>query len=103
MNTLIAFSHELHHLTGLLPGADPIPPGTGGTLPAGVADKVNNLLYVLRWVGGVVAMIGLVMVGMSWMISHRRAAGGEKAGPLGWWAAGALLVGAAASIAGWML
>lgn len=91
--------HHLYALASRLPGLnDPNP-----AAPPGVEDKVNKLLGFLKFGGIVVAVIGLIMIGASWMISHRNGDGDEKTQRLLWWGAGAIMIGSAVSIAGWVI
>lgn len=103
MSHLLLTAHEfLVHLAQIVP-ADLGIDDTGAVAPDGVRAKVSTIIAAARWVGGVIAVLGLIGIGITWMINNQRHAAGEKAGALGWWAGGAILLGACITLAGWLI
>ncbi len=67
--------------------------------PPGVQEKVET---ITGWVTSIItalAVIGLLIIGGTMFFQNRRGEGSETGGRLGWWAAGCVLIGAAAQIA----
>ncbi|MEL7978383.1 hypothetical protein AAG589_21130 [Isoptericola sp. F-RaC21] len=103
MHTLGAAHDTVQHLAAVLP-MDLDIPDKGSIAPgADAKDKAGTLIGALRWIGGALALVGLILIACEFLIPSRRRDAGEKAGNLGWWAAGAFMLGAVFSIVGWIL
>lgn len=69
----------------------------GSNQPPG-GDKFLTAASWVKWGCGLACVVGLVVVGATMAIQHRRGTTGEHAGALGAVAAGSILVGVAAGV-----
>ena len=93
MNQLLALAMTSPILAAV-PDPSPIqPPGTGG---------VNTILGWLMWIGLAVAVGALIAVGILVAVSLRRGEGGHVAGTVMMPLLGAIIIGAAAAIIGFL-
>ncbi|MFT8395948.1 hypothetical protein [Propionibacterium sp.] len=85
---------QLQALNADVPNPDPVqPPGTGG---------VVTLLGWLKWGGLVMCIAGLIAAGGMMAIKYHRGEGGEQAGWIGKALIGVIVIGAAASMVGFL-
>lgn len=62
---------------------------------------LGTLLGLLKYIGGAAAIAGLLRIGIGAAVAKKRGHGGGETGEeLAYWAVGAVLIGSAASIAG---
>lgn len=79
---------------GGVPNPAPIqPPGTGG---------ISTLLGWLRWVGLAVCVAGLMAAGAMMSIQSHRGEGGQHVARIGMGLGGVIVIGAAASLVGFL-
>lgn len=68
-----------------IPNPGPVqPPGTGG---------VTTVISWAKWIGYVVAGLGIIFIAIRMAIQHRRGEGGEHLGALGWVVGAVILIG----------
>ncbi len=78
-----------------IPNPDPAP-------PPGVEGPVGVLLGWLKWGGLAVAVAGIMVIGAKLAINQRRGEAAGELGQLGFVAIGVIILGAAASIVGFL-
>lgn len=86
--------HLLAQLHALVILAAPDP---GSNQPPG-GDKFTLAASWIKWAGGLGCVVGLIVVGVTMAVQHRRGTSGEHAGALFSVAAGSIVVGAAAAL-----
>ncbi|MFI6205546.1 hypothetical protein ACIBAI_04010 [Streptomyces sp. NPDC051041] len=74
--------------------ADPVPQ-PGRNAPPELADKVNDVLGIVAWVGTAAGVAGVLITGAMMAISMRRGEGSEHMGRLGMVLGGCVLVATA--------
>lgn len=74
------------------------------TKPLCMPDQVTTVMDTAKFwttlIGGSLAVVGLILIGIGMFFQHRRGDGGEVMKSMGWWIAGALILGTAGVIAG---
>lgn len=94
MSLLASVTEVVTNLPMPVPNPSPIqPPGT---------DGINTILGWLKWGGLAVAVGGIIAIGVMMTIPSRRHDGGEAVGHLGKALGGVILIGAAASLIGFL-
>ncbi|TYC96598.1 hypothetical protein FQ377_13805 [Arthrobacter echini] len=86
----------MNHLSPLSRIAVPSAPRP---MPQGVQDGLDTIIFWVQTVGGSLAVVGLMVLAIGLFFAHRGGQGGEFMAKVGWWAAGASLLGLAAIIA----
>ncbi|NQX10405.1 hypothetical protein HQQ80_02065 [Microbacteriaceae bacterium VKM Ac-2855] len=84
----------------VLPGVVP-DPGPGG-MPPGF-EAFTTVMGWAKWVGLGVAVVGLIILGVTMTVSARRGEGGEIGGWLGRLLVGVIIVSAAFTIVGFLM
>lgn len=69
-------------------------------LPGQVTTVMDTAKMWTLLIGGGLAVVGLAMLGIGMFFQHSRGDGGDAMRKMGWWIAGALIVGCAGVIAG---
>ena len=74
------------------------------TKPLCLPNQVNTVMDTAKFwatlIGGALAVVGLILIGIGMFFQHRRGDGGEVMKSMGWWIGGALILGTAGVIAG---
>lgn len=92
----------LAHSLDLLSSVPAAIPDPGPVAPPGFAGPVRIILGWVKWIGLIVAVLGVIIIGAKLAINVRR---GEAAGELGgllYVGLGCILIGAAASLVGFL-
>lgn len=95
MSLIAATAEVLVSLPLAIPDPDPVP-------PPGFEGPVGVILSWVKWLGLIVAVLGIVIIGGKMAINVRR---GEAAGELGqllYVGLGCILIGAAVSLVGFL-
>jgi len=69
-------------------------------MPQAMTDAMDTAKFWTLGVAVVLAVIGLILIGVGMFFQHRRGDGGEMLKSLGWWIGGVITVAAAAAIVG---
>jgi hypothetical protein len=77
-------------------------PKTGGSLPSGLAAKVEQALGLIAWVGTAAGVVGILATGAVMAISHKRGESSEHMSRLGMVLGGCILVALAGPIVTWV-
>lgn len=94
MSLLISTIHTLSTVVAALPDPEPAaPPGFG---------KVTDILGWAKWAGLIVAILALVGAAVALMFNARRGEGGEHLKTIVLILVGVMIIGAAASIVGFI-
>lgn len=79
-------------LPAQIPNPSPVqPPGTDGLI---------TVMGWIKWIGYIVAVIGIIVAAIMMFVSSRRGEGGEHMGRLGWIFGGIILIGCASGLVG---
>ena len=89
-------------LVSLLPHLAAVPDPGAGTMPPGFA-AFTTVMGWAKYVGLGIAVVGLIMLGVSLTISARRGEGGEIGGWLGRLLIGVIIISAAFTIVGFLV
>jgi uncharacterized membrane protein len=100
MSVLAATAPVVSLLPHLLAGGVPDP--GAGTMPPGFG-AFTTVMGWAKWVGLGIAVVGLIMLGVSLTISARRGEGGEIGGWLGRLLIGVIIISAAFTIVGFLV
>ena len=96
----LALTSELITAAGAL-GAVVPDPGPGG-MPPGF-EAVTTVMGWAKWVGLGVAVVGLIILGVTMTVSARRGEGGDIGGWLGRLLVGVIVISAAFTIVGFLM
>ncbi|WBB55271.1 hypothetical protein [Verrucosispora sp. WMMD573] len=77
-------------------------PSIGGSLPDGLATKVEQALGLIAWVGTAAGVVGILATGAVMAISHKRGESSEHMSRLGMVLGGCILVAMAGPIVSWL-
>ncbi|MBX7265055.1 hypothetical protein KIF24_02600 [Micromonospora sp. Llam7] len=77
-------------------------PETGGSLPEGLAEKVEQALGLVAWIGTAAGVVGVLATGAVMAISHKRGESSEHMSRLGMVLGGCILVAMAGPIVTWL-
>ncbi len=77
-------------------------PDSNGSLPAGLADKVEQALGLISWAGTAAGVVGVLVTGAVMAISHKRGESSEHMSRLGMVLGGCILVAMAGPIVTWV-
>ncbi|MCJ1685331.1 hypothetical protein C5C36_13830 [Rathayibacter sp. AY1G1] len=100
MSALLAATTDILTTAGAL-GAVVPDPGPGG-MPPGF-EAFTTVMGWAKWVGLGVAVVGLIILGVTMTVSARRGEGGEIGGWLGRLLVGVIIVSAAFTIVGFLM
>lgn len=84
-----------NHLVNLATGtitADPAP------LPSEVQDSLDTVQFWVQAIGGSLAVIGLMIIGIGLYFANRHGKGAEFMEKVGWWIAGVTILSSAAVV-----
>ncbi|GIJ24999.1 hypothetical protein Vqi01_01610 [Micromonospora qiuiae] len=77
-------------------------PNSDGTLPEGLADKVEQALGLVSWGGTAMGVLGVLITGAVMAISHKRGESSEHMSRLGMVLGGCILVSLAGPLVTWV-
>ncbi|WP_229403236.1 hypothetical protein [Micromonospora okii] len=77
-------------------------PATGGSVPPGLATKVEQALGLVAWAGTAAGVLGVLLTGAVMAISHKRGDSSEHMSRLGMVLGGCILVATAGPIVTWV-
>jgi hypothetical protein len=98
--SLIAATTELLSITAAVPMSVPDP--GSGSMPPGF-EAFTTVMGWAKWIGLGIAVVGLIILGVTMTVSSRRGEGGEIGGWLGRLLIGVIVISAAFTIVGFLM
>lgn len=100
MSLLVAAPDLITAAAQIIPAAVPDP--GAGSMPPGF-DAFTTVMGWAKWIGLGIAVVGLIVLGVTMTVSSRRGEGGEIGGWLGRLLIGVIIVSAAFTIVGFLM